>query len=699
VTGQPQYWIGADIGGTFTDLFVIDRISGACMTGKILTDHTDPTNSIINGLAALAERDAVDLTAAERVFHGTTLVTNAVLQRRGARTALLVTEGFRDSVEIGTEHRFDLYDLNLEKPAPLVPRRWRRPVRERILADGTVERALDRAQVEDEVRDLLAQGVESFAVCLLHSYRNAAHERLVRDVIRSVASKIHVSLSSEIAPEIREYERGSTVSINAYVAPVVAPYLRALGERLAKMGIPAQLLIMQSNGGICSPEVAEQHPVRLLESGPAAGAIGAAHIARTLGRSNVLFFDMGGTTAKAFIIDEARPLLARKLEVAQVYRFKHGSGLPVQTPALEMIEIGAGGGSIAHIDRLGLLKVGPESAESDPGPACYGRGGTRPTVTDADLVLGYLGADSFLRGRMALDVEAARRAIADHVAKPLGLSIEEAAWGIHQVVNENMAAAARVHLLEHGRTPEHYSMVAFGGAGPTHAYGVARALRLPDIIVPWQAGVGSAFGMLCAPVAFEMAQSRTVALDAVDWSDIARMLDGMVQDCLTHVVSAGVGTAATTAQRSADLRYRGQGHEIQIDLEGLDWQNIDWRDVHRRFRAEYHRLNGAEGPNLPVDVITWRASVRGPIPDLPLIAGNAVAGDPRVAKTRPVYFAEANGYVAARIVAASDLKPGRPIDGPAIVELGDASITVGPGATASIGAEGLVRIELPQRQS
>lgn len=691
-----SYWIGADIGGTFTDLFVIDRSNGACMTGKILTDHADPTNSIINGLKALADREAVDLTAAERVFHGTTLVTNAVLQRRGAKMALLLTEGFRDFVEIGTEHRFDLYDLNLEKPAPLAPRRWRVPVRERILSDGTIERALDRKQVEQEVRNLLAQGVEAFAVCLLHSYLNPAHERVVRDIIREIDPEIHVSLSSDVAPEIREYERGSTVSINAYVAPIVAPYLRSLGERLQGMGIPAQLLIMQSNGGICSPQVAEQYPVRLLESGPAAGAIGAAYIARTVKRDHVLFFDMGGTTAKAFIIDDARPLMARKLEVAQVYRFKHGSGLPVQTPALEMIEIGAGGGSIAHIDRLGLLKVGPESAESEPGPACYGRGGTRPTVTDADLILGYIGADNFLRGRMTLDVEAARRAIADHIASPLSMSVEEAAWGIHQVVNESMAAAARVHLLEHGRTPESYSMVAFGGAGPTHAYGVARALHLPDIIVPWQAGVGSAFGMLCAPVAFEIAQSRTVALDAVQWPDIGRMLDGMVQECRENVISAGIDISAISTHRSADLRYRGQGHEIQIDLEQLSWPNIDWRDVHKRFRAEYQRLNGVDGPDLPVDIVTWRASVRGPIPDLPLVATN-VASE-RAQRTRPVYFAETKGFVSAQIVSASTLKSSDRVKGPAIIELGDASITVGPHATAHVGIDGLVRIELAQRQ-
>ena len=694
----PAFWIGADIGGTFTDLFVIDRVGGTCRTGKILTDHANPTNSIINGLRSLAQQEALDLSKAERVFHGTTLVTNAVLQRRGARTALLVTEGFRDAVEIGTEHRFDLYDLNLEKPAPLVPRRWRRPVRERILADGKIELALDQVQVEREVKDLLSQGIEAFAVCLLHAYLNPAHERAVREIIQRIAPNVHVSLSSDIAPEIREYERGSTVSINAYVAPIVAPYLHSLGQRLKGMDVPAQLLIMQSNGGICSPDVAGQHPVRLLESGPAAGAIGAAHIARSTNEDKVLFFDMGGTTAKAFIIDDGRPLLARKLEVAQVYRFKHGSGLPVQTPAIEMIEIGAGGGSIAHVDRLGLLKVGPESAESEPGPACYGRGGSRPTVTDADLVLGYIGADSFLGGKMRLDREAARRAIAEHIATPLGLSIEEAAWGIHQVVNENMAAAARVHLLEHGRTPERYSMIAFGGAGPTHAYGVARALKLPRMIVPWQAGVGSAFGMLCAPVAFEMAQSRTVGLDSVDWPDIAQVLDHLVEECRANVVSAGIDAGAIVAHRSADLRYRGQGHEIQVDLEGLSWPRVDGEEVRRRFRAEYRRLNGVDGPDLPIDVITWRSSVRGPNPDLPLVAGNATSEQRGLHTSRPVYFAETNGFVSARIVSAAALSAGDRVEGPAIIELGDASVTVGPYATAAFGTDGLVRLELTHRE-
>ena len=376
-----------------------------------------------------------------------------------------------------------------------------------------------------EVQGLLAEGVESFAVCLLHGYRNPVHEQRVRDIIRQLSGEVHVSISSEVAPEIREYERASTTVINAYVAPIVGPYLRALRQRLESLGIGSKLLIMQSNGGTATPDTAQRFPVRLLESGPSAGAIGAAYLARETKRPKVLFFDMGGTTAKAFIVDDGHPLIARKLEVAHVYRFKHGSGLPVQIPAIDMIEIGAGGGSIARIDRLGLLKVGPESAESDPGPACYGLGGTLPTVTDADLILGYLSADNFLGGRMRLDQEASRRAILDHIATPLGLSIEEAAWGIHHVVNENMASAARVHLLEHAKSPGDYSMVAFGGAGPVHAYGVARALRQSEVIVPWQAGVGSAYGMLCAPVSFDVARSLTVPIiDGAAGSDLAGAL-------------------------------------------------------------------------------------------------------------------------------------------------------------------------------
>lgn len=689
-------FLGTDIGGTFTDLFAIELETGRSVTAKVLTDHADPTQSVAEGIRQMVDSGQLEPEQVTRVLHGTTLVTNAVIQRRGAKAGLLVTEGFRDAIEIGTEHRFDLYDLDIEKPRPVIPRHLRQPIRERILASGEVELPLDRLQAEVAIKALLHEGVQSIAVCLLHAYRNPVHEKELRVLIHGLAPGMHVSLSCEVAPEIREYERASTTALNAYVAPVVGPYLRDLGERLSALAVRGAVLIMQSNGGTAVAETASQFPVRLLESGPAAGAIGAAYIARLKNRSKVLFFDMGGTTAKAFIVDDGRPIIARKLEIAHVYRFKHGSGLPVQVPAVDMIEIGAGGGSIAHIDRLGLLKVGPQSAESNPGPACYGLGATLPTVTDADVVLGYIGTETFLSGKMRLDAEAARRAIEEHVAKPFKLSVEEAAWGIHQVVNENMASAARVHLLERGRTPSDYSMVAFGGAGPTHAYGVARALRLPEIIVPWNAGVGSAFGMLCAPVAFDMARSLTVGLDKALWIEIAEILDGMARDCRGRVAKAGVSDREIVTQRAVDMRYRGQGHEVQVDLEGLEWPNVDAAEVLRRFRAEYQRLNAVKGPDAPVECITWRASARGPVPELPLRRDFSSDMKGRYS-CRPVYFRESSGFVETMVVPAGALPQGERVSGPALIELGDATIAVGPGSSASLGKDGLVVISLPSR--
>jgi N-methylhydantoinase A len=688
-----MYLLGTDIGGTFTDLFAVELETGKSLTAKVLTDHANPTRSVTRGIEQMIEADGLRANQVTRLLHGTTLVTNALLTRRGVNAALLVTEGFRDALEIGTEHRFDLYDLNIEKPQPIVPRHLRRPIRERVLADGSVETPLDEAQAEAEVRKLVEEGVEAVAVCLLHAYRNPVNERKLKELIARVAPNLSVSLSSEVAPEIREFERASTVAINAYVMPIVEPYLRALRNETAKLGVNGSLLIMQSNGGTAVAETASKFPVRLLESGPAAGAIGAAYIARAIGDAQVLFFDMGGTTAKAFIVDDGSPIVARKLEVAHAYRFKQGSGMPVQVPAVDMIEIGAGGGSIARIDRLGLMKVGPDSAESDPGPACYGLGGNLPTVTDADVVLGYIGTESFLGGKMRLSRDASMRAIEEHLAKPLNLSIEEAAWGIHQVVNENMASAARVHLLEHGRTPNDYTMVAFGGAGPTHAYGVARALRLKQLVVPWQAGVGSAFGMLCAPVSFDLARSLNVPLADANWTEISRFMDEMVKECRQRVMDAGVAPKDITTVRSVDARFAGQGHELQISLEGLSWPELRNEDLLARFRAEYKRLNAVEGPDAPVELITWRASARGPIPELPLRANIAAQAAARRSQ-RPVYFGAEHGYIETAVIPRESLKVGELVQGPALIELGDATITVGPDATACMREDGLMQITL-----
>jgi len=686
-------WIGIDIGGTFTDLFVIDPFEGATSTAKVLTDHTDPTAAIERGLVEMIAAGNLVPERVERVVHGTTLVTNAVIMRRGAPTALLTTEGFRDSIEIGTEHRFDLYDLGIEKPLPLIPRNLRRPIAERVLADGTVERDLDEAKTRAEVQELLDAGVNSIAVCLLHSFRNPKHERRIEEIIRELAKSVHVSLSSDVAPEIREYERASTTAINAFVAPEVGPYLRAFSGRLKRLGIEAPLLIMQSNGGTAAPEAAERYPVKLLESGPAAGAIGAANIARLSKEDRVFFFDMGGTTAKAVIIDSGQPLIAKKLEVGHVYRFKHGSGLPVQAPTVDLIEIGAGGGSIAHIDILGLLKVGPESAESEPGPACYGLGGTRPTVTDADLVLGYIGADTFLGGRMKLDLAKARAAIEEHVAKPLGITIEEAASGIHRVVNENMAAAARVHLLEHGKTPSTYTMVAFGGAGPVHAYGVARILGCKRIMAPIHASVGSAFGLLCAPISFDTARSFPVPLREANWEDADQVVAELSAEGRRLVNWAGVSAEDTVVEISADMRYRGQGHEITVPVTGAQISSRDLDTMEQTFAEQYRLLNAVAGPNAAVELVTWRVRVRGPVPT---VAGAPLsAAKPAAPRKRKVWF-EVSGFADAFVVSVNELVPGKTLEGPAIVELGGASLTVGPDSSVALSADGLIVIEVQE---
>lgn len=691
MTKPSVLWVGIDIGGTFTDLFVIDPVQGTASTSKVLTDHADPTAAIERGLGEMIAAGDLVPGNVERVVHGTTLVTNAVITRRGAPTALLTTEGFRDAIEIGTEHRFDLYDLGIEKPLPLIPRNLRRPITERVLADGSIECDLDEEQARSEVAGLLDNGVNSIAVCLLHSFRNPKHERRIEQIIRELAKDVHVSLSSDVAPEIREYERASTTAINAFVAPKVGPYLRAFSSRLAGLGINAPLLIMQSNGGTAAPEAAERYPVKLLESGPAAGAIGAANIARLSQESRIFFFDMGGTTAKAVIIDNGEPLISKKLEVGHVYRFKRGSGLPVQAPTIDLIEIGAGGGSIAHVDSLGLLKVGPESAESAPGPACYGLGGTRPTVTDADLVLGYLGADTFLGGRMKLDIDKARAAINEHVARPLGITVEEAASGIHRVVNENMAAAARIHLLEHGKTPAAYTMVAFGGAGPVHAYGVARILGCKKIIAPLHASVGSAFGLLCAPISFDTARSFPTPIRDADWLSADQVIAELSAEGARLVNWAGVKPDETVIEILADMRYRGQGHEITVPVTSEQIRARDISAMERAFAEEYRRLNAVIGPNALVELVTWRVRVRGPVPTIAgLQTFAARSGAPR---KRKVWFEE-SGFADADIVATPELETGKTLAGPVIVELGGASLTIGPDANVTLRPDSLIVVEV-----
>jgi N-methylhydantoinase A len=682
-----RYRVGVDIGGTFTDLVLIDDATGERAIGKILTTPKDPSDAVEKGLAELLEREGIKASQIGTIVHGTTLVTNALIERKGARTALLTTEGFRDAISIGTEHRYDMYDIFIEKPEPLVPRSLRYGVRERMLDDGSVAIRLDEDQLQEIVVELREREVGAVAVSFLHSFRNPAHERMVARVLAEEAPGITVSLSSEVAPEIREYERTSTTIANVYVRPLVERYLRVLDERLTRLGFGGSLYIMLSNGGTASVETAREFPIRLLESGPAAGALAAAFYGRRTGFSEVLSFDMGGTTAKACLIEGGEPLTTSEFEVARVYRFKKGSGLPVKTSVIEMIEIGAGGGSVARVGPLGLPKVGPESAGADPGPACYGRGGSEPTVTDADLILGYLDPNYFLGGKMRLDREAAVRAIEAGIARPLGLDPIEAAWGIHQVVNENMANAARIHAIERGKDPRAYPLFAFGGAGPVHAYRVARALGVPGFVAPLGAGATSAFGFLCAPLSFDFVRSLYGRLDELDWSGVNEALEEMEAEGRDLLRASGVADADIRVRRLCEMRYTGQGHEVTVELPSGSLGPGDADRLATLYRKEYRRLYNREGPDVPLEALTWRLEVAAPRPEIRLEGeeeGEAISGWQKAA--REIYLPEHEGFREVPVYDRYRLSPGAAFAGPAVIEEKESTVILGPEGGAQIDA-------------
>ncbi len=683
-----RHRVGIDIGGTFTDLVLIDDETGDQSVGKVLTSQGDPSEAVEEGLLGLLGREGVGAGELGTIVHGTTLVTNALIERRGAETALLTTEGFRDAVAIGTEHRYDMYDVFIEKPEPLVPRGLRYGVRERVLDDGSVAAALDEGQVRSIVAELRERGVEAVAVSFLHGFRNPAHERRAAEILAEEAPGVTVSLSSEVAPEIREYERTSTTVANVYVRPLVEGYLRSLEERLRRIGFEGSLYIMLSNGGTASVETACRFPIRLLESGPAAGALAAAFHGRTADFPEVLSFDMGGTTAKACLIEGGEPLTSSEFEVARVYRFKKGSGLPVKISVIEMIEIGAGGGSIASVGPMGLPKVGPRSAGSAPGPACYGRGGTEPTVTDADLVLGYLDPDFFLGGRMRLDREAALRAVEGGIAGPLGLDPVEAAWGIHQVVNENMANAARVHAIERGKDPRAHPLFAFGGAGPVHAYRVARALGVPGFIAPLGAGATSAFGFLCAPLSFDFVRSLYGRLDNLEWAAANRALGEMEEQGRDLLRASGVEESDIRVRRLCDLRYVGQGHEVTVDMPDGTLGPEHTGRIITLYRKEYRRLYSREGPDVPLEAITWRLEVSAPPPEIGPGGGDGGAEDPQEALKgeREIYLPEENGFAPVPVYDRYLLGPGAVLGGPAVVEERESTVVLGPEGKAEIDA-------------
>lgn len=684
---QRRFRIGVDVGGTFTDVLLVDDSSGVFHVAKTLTTSDDPSIGVLQAISSGLEGAGIGASELRNVIHGTTLVTNAIIQRAGAPTALLTTRGFRDVLDIAREHRYDMYDLLLELPRPLVSRENRFEVDERILADGTVHRALDLTQVDAALVEIERRGLRAVAICFLHSFRNSSHERLAAARIQERAPALRVSISSEVAGEIREYERTSTTVANAYVQELLDEYLGRLETGLGDIGFSGHLLIMLSNGGAATVETARRFPVRMIESGPAAGALAAAHVGLLSGRPNLLSFDMGGTTAKACLIEDGKPFTTSEFEVDRIYRFKQGSGLPIKAPAIDLIEIGAGGGSIARVDRFGLIKVGPESAGAAPGPACYGLGGDRPTVTDADLVLGYLDPDFFLGGRMRLDRTAAERAIDTHVARPLGLSLEAAAWAIHQTVNESMASAARMHAVERGKDVRSYPLFAFGGAGPVHAFHVARILRLREVIAPFAAGVGSTLGFLAAPISFDFVRGAAGILDRLDWVEIDRLYQEMEDEARELLASAQVPREAMSITRSCDMRLAGQAHQIDVPVPPGKLTAERTSTIRKAFDETYLRLFKRAAPGVPVEALNWRLSVAGPRPGLhtPRATG---ASDARAAVKgrRPVYLPERGDFILVPVYDRYRLGQGATIGGPAIVEERESTVVIGLGGHAAVDA-------------
>ncbi len=694
-----QLKLGIDIGGTFTDLVLLDALDGRMFLGKTLTTYPDPLQGILNGIDQIARESGVALSAVQTIVHGTTLVTNAVIERKGARTALLTTKGFEDVLEIGREMRYDIYDLFITMPKPLIPRSLRIGIRERVNKKGEVLETIDPCEVEQIADRLARKGVRSVAISFLHAFANPEHERIAGEVIQRKHPHMVVSLSSEVLPEIREYERTSATAMNAYVRPLTEDYLMRLEAALRTRGFTGDIFIMNSAGRLTTLQEARRFPIQLLESGPAGGTMAGVFFQQQLSSQHaalhqLLAFDMGGTTAKASMIQNGQPEITHHFEAARERRFKKGSGLPVRIPVIDMIEIGAGGGSIARIDALGLLTVGPDSAASQPGPACYGRGGHLPTVTDADLVLGLLNEDYFLGGTMRLQRHLAERAIETHIARPLGISIEEAAWGIHRIVNENMANAARVHVLEKGFDPRAFTLLAFGGAGPVHAFSVARLLGISHLIVPSGAGVLSALGFLVSPVATEAVFSYVSTLDNMPWSDINIRLEEMEQQGRAFLREAGLSEQQAEVRRTAEMRYLGQGHEITVALPVGKLSSASVDKIQHHFEEAYAQRYGRIQSDIPIESVTWRVVVQGPSPQLHLKQQVKGAVRESVVKgARPVFLGKS--WQEVRLLDRYAMPEGVRFEGPCIVEEFESTTVVG--ADASVWRDRLGNLVVEMR--
>ncbi len=682
--------LGIDIGGTFTDLVVLDPSDGRAAIWKESTTPDDPSRGAITGLRQLLERSGIQAGSIGRVVHATTLFTNALIERKGAPTGLLTTAGFRDVLEIGRERKYELYDLFLEMPQPLVPRPWRREAQERLAPDGTVEVPLDLRAALAEVEWLVGQGVESLAICFLHAYANPVHERMAAETIARRFPRLSLSLSSDIAPEIREYPRAVTTAANAYVRPIAETYLDTLEAALKGEGIPGGLFLMLSNGGLTHVAEARRAPVQLLESGPAAGALAGAWFGRHAGLERVLAFDMGGTTAKLALVDDGEPLVAWGFEAARTKRFLRGSGLPIQIATVELVEIGAGGGSIARPSELGTLQVGPASAGAQPGPVCYGRGGTEPTVTDADLEMGYLNPDFFLGGTMRIDPGPAEAALAG-LATGLGLEGGRGAPGIHDVVNENMAGAARVAIAERGRIPRDYALMATGGAAPVHAWNVGQKLGVSRVVCPPGAGAGSTIGMLMAPTRIDRAASCNVLLAAADWAAIAATFEALERETLAVIEETGADLERRSVRRLADMRYAGQGSEITVTLP----ERLEAAGVLAAFEAAYRQLFGRTPPGAAAQIVTLRLSASAPMPGAgdTLRIGSGRPGGALLKGRRRVYFADLGERVETPVYDRYALSPGMTVEGPEVFEEYESTFVVGPRSRISVLPDGSILAE------
>ena len=695
MTKQKGLRVAVDIGGTFTDTVLMDADGAIVATDKTSTTPSNPTLGALDGVEHVLTETGRDWTQLTGFIHGTTLATNALIERRGARVATITSAGFRDILEIGYERRYSQYDINLEKPDLLVPRSRSLTIGGRLDARGNELVPLDETAIPDLLRQLEVMKADAVAICLLHSYANPIHEARLKELLLQTTPNLSVSISSDVSPEAREFDRLCTTIANAYIQPLMATYLTDFQDQFAARGVTCPILMMTAGGGMTTVQTAASLPIRLVESGPAGGAILAARISMQINETEVLSFDMGGTTAKLCLIDGFQPHSARRFEIARAERFIKGSGMPVRIPVLEMIEIGAGGGSIASVDRLARIQVGPESAGSEPGPAAFGKGGSEPTVTDADILQGLIDPDSFAEGRLQIDVDAARSTINSHVAKALDTTLDIAASGISEIVDESMAAAGRMHAVESGKDLTNRAMIAFGGNGPLHATRVARRAGIRRIIVPQDPGVGSAVGFLYAPVSFEIVQSRYTMLDDLDLDAINSFFDQMVDEAI-QVVRVGARATDLKTTRTAFMRYHGQGHEIEIALPDRALADKDVERLRAAFEAEYRNQFSRAVPGMTIEILNWFVRVATPAekPDTPQDKVPQIV--PRSVRRVSILCEVTEKRREAELYDRSALLPGSQIAGPALIVEPQTTTYVSADFTAQV--DGLGNIILHQNE-